>query len=80
MFNPLTFVYLVRSIIPENFKSLSLVVSEKNGGHEKPEIGRISRPEVNFTNLFPVTKDLICVYNIYQFHGNHLKNKGDFGH
>ena len=41
----------MRSIIPENFKSLSLVVSEKNGGHEKPEIGRISRPEVNFEKI-----------------------------
>ena len=38
----------MRSIIPENFKSLSLVVSEKKGGHEKQVIGRISRPEVNF--------------------------------
>ena len=70
----------MRSIIPENFKSLSLVVSEKNGGHEKPEIGRISRPEVNFTKLFQVTEDLICVYNIYKFHVNHLKNKGDLEH
>ena len=46
MLNPLTFVYLVRSIIPENFKSLSLVVSEKKGGQEKPEIGRFFKPEV----------------------------------
>ena len=41
----------MRSIIPENFKSLSLVVSEKKGGHEKQEIGRISRPEVNFPKI-----------------------------
>lgn len=41
MFNPIVHVYQVRSIIPENFKSLSLVVSEKKGGHEKTEIGRI---------------------------------------
>ena len=80
MLNPLTFVFKVRSIIPENFKSLSLVVFEKNAGHEKPEIGRISPPEVNFTKLFHVTLDLISVYNIYKFHVNHLKNKGDLGH
>ena len=37
--------------IPENFKSLYLVVSEKKTGHKKPEIGRISRPEVNFQTI-----------------------------
>ena len=41
---------------------------------------RISRPEVNFTKLFHVTLELICVYNIYKFQVNHLKNKRDLGH
>ena len=38
----------MRSIIPESLVPLSCIVSEKKGGHEKTEIGRISRPEVNF--------------------------------
>ena len=41
---------------------------------------RISRPEVNFTKLFQLTKDLINIYNIYKFHTIHLKNKRDLGH
>ena len=41
---------------------------------------RISRPEVNFTKLFHVTKDLIYIYNIYKFQIDHLKNKRDLGH
>ena len=39
-FNPIVHVYEVRPIIPENLVTLSLVVSEKKGGHGKPEIGR----------------------------------------
>ena len=41
---------------------------------------RISRPEVNFTKLFHVTKDLIYIYNIYKFQIDHLKNNWDLGH
>jgi len=36
----------MRSIIPENLLNLSLVVSEKKAGQEKPEIGRFFKPEV----------------------------------
>ena len=41
---------------------------------------RISRPEVNFTKVFHVTKDLIYIYNIYKFQIDHSKNKRDLGH
>jgi len=36
----------VRSIIPENLVTQSLVVFEKKAGQEKPEIGRFFKPEV----------------------------------
>ena len=49
--NPIVHVYLVRSIIPKSLVALSYIVSEKKGGHEKTEIGRISRPEVNFQKI-----------------------------
>ena len=50
-FNPIVHVYEVRPIIPENLVILSLVVSEKKGGHEKTEIGHMSRPEVKIEKL-----------------------------
>ena len=37
--------------ISENLVTLSLVVSEKEGGHEKTEIGCISRSNENFTGV-----------------------------
>ena len=49
MFNPIVHVYQVRSIIPENLVTLSLVVSEKTGGHEKTEIGHISATGSEFS-------------------------------
>ena len=36
----------MRSIIPENLVTQSLVVFEKKAGQEKPEIGRFFKPEV----------------------------------
>ena len=64
----------MRSIIPENFKSLSLVVSEKKGGHEKPEIGRISRPEVNFQKIKKMYQVHVIENLPWKFHRNLLSH------
>ena len=42
--------------------ALSYIVSEKKGGHEKTEIGRISRPEVNFQKRKKMYRVYIILY------------------
>ena len=65
----------MRSNIPEDLVTLSNIVSEKEGAHEKMEISRISQPEVNFIKIFHVTLDIYTVSNISLTQSQTLINK-----